>query len=92
MSDVLVTLNRLAPKGSEVILISDYTRYDDQFKPLFNQLRQHNVVRLIHIYDPLWNKERPLFRGNRMRWRDVFIRPAGLIFPAKKYSQGKKSL
>ncbi|WNJ97814.1 DUF58 domain-containing protein [Vibrio ruber] len=53
MSDSLTALNRLSPKGSEVILISDYTRYDDDLKPQFNQLRRHNQVRLIHIYDPL---------------------------------------
>ncbi|QMV16931.1 hypothetical protein Vspart_04353 [Vibrio spartinae] len=62
MSDSLTALNRLSPKGSEVIMISDYTRYNDDLKPQFNQLRRHNQVRLIHIYDPLEQGETD-FRG-----------------------------
>ncbi|USP15982.1 DUF58 domain-containing protein [Vibrio gazogenes] len=53
MSESLTALNRLSPKGSDVIMISDYTRYNDDLKPQFNQLRRHNQVRMIHIYDPL---------------------------------------
>ncbi len=53
MQNALQTLNRLCPKGSEVILISDFISYNPSFKPLFNQLRKHNRVRLVHIYDPL---------------------------------------
>ncbi|CAM3636875.1 hypothetical protein VA7868_03761 [Vibrio aerogenes CECT 7868] len=62
MAESLVALNRLAPKGSEVIVISDYTRYHDDMTSLFNQLRQHNLVRLIQIYDPLERGETS-FRG-----------------------------
>ncbi|SMS02657.1 hypothetical protein VIM7927_03992 [Vibrio mangrovi] len=62
MSESLTALNRLSPKGSEVILVSDYTRYHDDLKPQFSQLRRHNQVRLIHIYDPLEQGE-TAFRG-----------------------------
>ncbi len=62
MQTVLQTLNRLCPKGSEVIMISDFVGYEDTFKPLFNQLRKHNRVRLVHIYDPLEQGE-TRFRG-----------------------------
>ncbi len=59
---VLQTLNRLCPKGSEVVMISDFVDYDECFKPLFNQLRKHNRVRLVHIFDPLEQGETS-FRG-----------------------------
>ncbi len=62
MQTVLQTLNRLCPKGSEIIMISDFVGYEDTFKPLFNQLRKHNRVRLVHIYDPLEQGE-TRFRG-----------------------------
>lgn len=53
MQKGLMALNRLCPKGSEIILISDFVRYDDTMQPLFSQLRQHNYVRMVHIFDPL---------------------------------------
>jgi len=53
IQSVLMTLNRLCPKGSEVVMISDFVGYSTDFKPLFNQLRKHNRVRLVHVYDPL---------------------------------------
>ncbi len=62
MQTVLMTLNRLCPKGSEVVMISDFINYDDALKPLFSQLRKHNRVRLVHIYDPLERGETS-FRG-----------------------------
>jgi len=62
LTTVLQTLNRLCPKGSEVIMISDFVGYNDSFKPLFNQLRKHNRVRVVHIYDPLEQGNTP-FRG-----------------------------
>ncbi|HDV0902408.1 TPA: DUF58 domain-containing protein [Vibrio fluvialis] len=62
LHNALQVLNRMCPKGSEVILISDFVRYDDSLKPLFNQLRKHNRVRLVHIYDPL-EQGNTAFRG-----------------------------
>ena len=59
----LRSLNRLSPKGSEIILCSDFTRMDmERDKPLLSQLRQHNRVSMIHFYDPL-ERGSTQFRG-----------------------------
>lgn len=65
MKQAFVALNRLCPKGSEVVLISDFIRYRTELKPLFNQLHRRNRVRLIHIYDPL-EQGNTLFRGTEL--------------------------
>lgn len=62
MHTAMQTLNRMCPKGSEVIIISDFVRYDVSLRPLFNQLSRHNRVRLVHIYDPL-EQGNTRFRG-----------------------------
>ncbi len=49
----LTTLNRLCPKGSEIILLSDFTRFEPQHDALIGQLRQHNRVRMVQFWDPL---------------------------------------
>jgi uncharacterized protein (DUF58 family) len=53
MEPALLALQRLSPKGSDIILISDFVHYVDNNQPLLRQLRRHNRVRLVHIYDPL---------------------------------------
>lgn len=58
----LTALNRLSPKGSEIVIISDFTRYSEAQETLFSQLRRHNTVRLIHIIDPL-EQGNTAFRG-----------------------------
>ncbi|WP_105901726.1 DUF58 domain-containing protein [Vibrio gangliei] len=50
---VLQTLHRMCPKGSDIIFISDFKRLDLDAKPLLNQLRQHNRLQFVHIFDPL---------------------------------------
>ncbi|CAH8237304.1 DUF58 domain-containing protein [Vibrio aestuarianus] len=62
MHNGLMALNRLCPKGSEVILISDFVHCDESLTPLLNQLHRHNRVRMVHIYDPLEQGETQ-FRG-----------------------------
>jgi uncharacterized protein (DUF58 family) len=47
------SLTRLSPKGSDVILISDFVHYHPNIDPLLTQLRKHNMLRMMHIYDPL---------------------------------------
>ena len=50
----LHALNKLCPKGSDIIICSDFTRLNiEQDKALFSQLRQHNRIQMIHFYDPL---------------------------------------
>lgn len=50
---VLQTLHRMCPKGSDIVFISDFKRLTLDGKPLLNQLRQHNRLQFIHIFDPL---------------------------------------
>lgn len=50
----LAALHRLCPKGSEIIICSDFTRFDHKAdKILLTQLRQHNRVQFVQFYDPL---------------------------------------
>ncbi|EFH74179.1 TPA: DUF58 domain-containing protein [Vibrio cholerae] len=54
LHEVLSTLNRLCPKGSEVVLISDFVDLDTEQHALsLRQLCRHNRVRLVQIHDPL---------------------------------------
>ena len=52
-SMALKSLNRLSPKGSDIIFLSDFNRYKDSDYSLLNQMRQHNRIRFVHFYDPL---------------------------------------
>jgi uncharacterized protein (DUF58 family) len=49
----LQAMTRLAPKGSDVVLISDFIHYETALDPLLTQLRKNNTLKMIHIYDPL---------------------------------------
>ncbi len=49
----LRTLNRLCPKGSEIVLLSDFTRFTSEHDALIGQLRQHNRIRMVQFWDPL---------------------------------------
>lgn len=53
MSEGFHALNRLCPKGSEVVIISDFLRFSEQNQLLISRLRSHNQVRIVHISDPL---------------------------------------
>jgi uncharacterized protein (DUF58 family) len=53
MEPGLVALQRLSPKGSDIILISDFVHFDDNNQALLRQLRRHNRIRMVQIYDPL---------------------------------------
>ena len=53
MSQGLNALNRLCPKGSEVVIVSDFLRFSEQNQLLISRLRSHNQVRLVQISDPL---------------------------------------
>ncbi|WP_295891430.1 DUF58 domain-containing protein [uncultured Vibrio sp.] len=53
MSEGLQALHRLCPKGSEIILLSDFVRLEDVNDPLIKRLRQHNILRMVHFSDPL---------------------------------------
>lgn len=54
LHEVFNTLNRLCPKGSEVVLISDFVHLDPEQHSLpLRQLCRHNRVRMVQIHDPL---------------------------------------
>ncbi|WP_391091229.1 DUF58 domain-containing protein [Vibrio sp. NH-UV-68] len=61
----LQSLNRLCPKGSEIILLSDFSRFNQQDESTLSRLNQHNQVRMVQITDPLelGNTD---FRGNEL--------------------------
>lgn len=53
MLHALSALSRLCPKGSEVILLSDFTRFLPAHVSRLSQLRRHNQLKFIQIIDPL---------------------------------------
>ncbi|HHK8585572.1 TPA: DUF58 domain-containing protein [Vibrio parahaemolyticus] len=61
-SQVLETLHTLTPKGSELILLSDFAHVEERELPQLRRLKQHNSVRAIQFYDPLERGETD-FRG-----------------------------
>ncbi len=53
-SDGLHALHRLCPKGSDIVICSDFTRFDYQDdKARLTQLRQHNRINVVQFFDPL---------------------------------------
>ncbi|MFB9215748.1 DUF58 domain-containing protein [Vibrio sinaloensis] len=88
MTTALQALNRMCPKGSEVVLLSDFTRLHIDDENQLSRLGKHNRVRFVHISDPL---ERGItqYRGTEQvsdkqttRWLD---------FSSKKTRQGIES-
>jgi uncharacterized protein (DUF58 family) len=53
MDAPLKALARMCPKGSEIIMISDFADISSLHKPLLNQLCRHNQMRMVQISDPL---------------------------------------
>ncbi|WED23830.1 DUF58 domain-containing protein [Vibrio sp. JC009] len=53
MENGLNALRRLCPKGSEIIILSDFVRFHEDDAAILTQIRQHNRVQLVHFYDPL---------------------------------------
>lgn len=62
LSRALQAIARVSPKGSDVVLISDFVAYRPKHDHLFTQLNKHNTLRLMQIYDPLEQGDTP-FRG-----------------------------
>lgn len=46
-------LQRLCPKGSEIVIISDFYALTDECKAIFSQLSKHNRIQFVMISDPL---------------------------------------
>ncbi|MGR6838103.1 DUF58 domain-containing protein [Aliivibrio wodanis] len=49
----LSQLQRLCPKGSEIVIISDFYALTDECKAIFSQLSKHNRIQFVMISDPL---------------------------------------
>lgn len=72
----LQSIQQLAPKGSEIVFISDFIRFQDKEELALTRLRQHNSVRFVQICDPL-ESGNTAYRGNekvsdgfRTQWFD----------------------
>ncbi|MBR9872992.1 MAG: DUF58 domain-containing protein [Vibrionaceae bacterium] len=61
-SQVFETLHTLTPKGSELILLSDFSQTGEKELTQLRRLKQHNSVRAIQFFDPLERGETD-FRG-----------------------------
>lgn len=59
----LQALARLCPKGSEIIVISDFSRFTPDLEPQLSRICQHNRVRLVQVIDPLERGD-TAFRGS----------------------------
>lgn len=76
----LQALSRLCPKGSEIILLSDFSRFIAEDEPKLSRLCQHNRVRMVQVSDPL-ERGQTQFRGTEQvsnqqetRWLDFSSR------------------
>jgi uncharacterized protein (DUF58 family) len=49
----IATLKRICPKGSDIILLSDFSALTGSLESAFTALKQHHAIRAIHIFDPL---------------------------------------
>ncbi len=63
--ETLAHLHRLCPKGSDIVIISDFYALKTQDKKRLSQLRQHNRVQFMHIFDPL-EQGQTAFRGQEL--------------------------
>lgn len=61
-SAALKHLHHLCPKGSEIVLISDFYLLTATDKRRLSQLRQHNRIQFVQVSDPLEQGQTP-FRG-----------------------------
>lgn len=76
VSEALQALARLCPKGSEVIFLSDFSRFNTTHESKLSRIAQHNRVRMVQINDPL-ERGHTDYRGteqvsnkNHTRWLD----------------------
>lgn len=52
-SGALKHLHHLCPKGSEIVVLSDFYQLQEKDKRRLSQLRQHNRLQFVQIFDPL---------------------------------------
>lgn len=56
-------LHYLCPKGSEIVIISDFYHLAANDKQRLSQLRQHNSIKFVQLFDPL-EQGQTAFRGS----------------------------
>ncbi|MEZ9721973.1 DUF58 domain-containing protein [Vibrio splendidus] len=98
----LKSLQQLCPKGSDIIMLSDFVRYNESNYSLINQIRRHNRVRLVHFYDPLeqgvtaFKGSKQITDGNKTQWFNFSSRKEkeklSLAFDQKQQQLMKMSL
>ncbi|MGR5063545.1 DUF58 domain-containing protein [Photobacterium sp. DNB22_13_2] len=49
----LSQLHRLCPKGSDLVIVSDFNRLSACAEKRLKQLAQHNQLKLLHVFDPI---------------------------------------
>ncbi len=75
-STTLKELHRLSPKGSEILLFSDFITLKEPDFTLLSQIVQHNRVRAVQFYDPLeqgntnYRGQNTVSDGKLSRWVD----------------------
>lgn len=74
-------LHHLCPKGSDIAIISDFHSLSHDDKRRLTQLRQHNRVQFVQIFDPL-EQGQTHYRGYELVADD--IQTAWLDFSAKR--------
>ncbi|KLV10287.1 DUF58 domain-containing protein [Photobacterium ganghwense] len=52
-ADALKHLHHLCPKGSEIVILSDFYQLAMTDKRRLSQLRQHNRIQFVQLFDPL---------------------------------------
>ncbi|WP_087024052.1 DUF58 domain-containing protein [Thaumasiovibrio subtropicus] len=52
-TQTLSQLHQLCPKGSDIIVLSDFSQLNSHNERQFKQLSQHNRLTLVNIFDPL---------------------------------------
>lgn len=62
LKQILDTIARLSPKGSDLVFLTDFQELSNENKGLLNQLRMHNRMQFVHFYDPL-EQGQTRFRG-----------------------------
>ena len=51
LADGFMSLSRLCPKGSEITLLSDFSRFSAENESILNRLSQHNRLHMVQIID-----------------------------------------
>ncbi|ATF10378.1 DUF58 domain-containing protein [Candidatus Enterovibrio altilux] len=83
--NMLRHLHHLCPKGSEIAIISDFYSLTTKDERHLNQLRQHNHIQFIQIFDPL-EQGKTAFRGQELVTDN--IQTAWLNFSIRKTRDG----